>query len=88
MADLCTEVLGAGNFIVTTRYDASIRRLRTGRPDVVVGLSIGRAGTRIGPVPLLWLRWSELFPWGGLRRCGGESGRGAVPAGPLGGPDR
>ena len=70
LADLCAEVLGTGNFVITTRYDASIRRLRTGRPDVVVGLSIGREGIRIGPVGVAWLGWSELFPWRRLRRCG------------------
>jgi glycerophosphoryl diester phosphodiesterase len=70
LADLCTEVLGQGNFVITTRHDGSIRRLRTVRPDVVVGLSIGRAPVRIGPVVFWWLRWSELFPWRRLRRCG------------------
>lgn len=56
IADLCTEVLGPDGFIVTTGFDASVRRLRTARPDVMVGLSLHR--------------WSELYPWRRLRRCG------------------
>jgi glycerophosphoryl diester phosphodiesterase len=70
IVDLCIEILGADGFIVTTRRDASVRRLRTARPDVVVGLSLGRSPFRFGSfvLPLLWL--AELFPWRRLRRCG------------------
>jgi glycerophosphoryl diester phosphodiesterase len=70
IVDLCHEVLGPGNFIITTRHDESVRRLRRARPDVLVGLSLGRDQFRVGPVPIWALRWSELFPWRRLRRCG------------------
>src|SRR5216684_6249842 len=70
IADLCTELLGTGAFIVTTGHDNSIRLLRDARPDLMVGLSIGRAPYRIGLLRVPFLRWSELFPWRRLRRCG------------------
>lgn len=55
IVDVCTEVLGPGGFIVTTGYEASVVRLRSDRPDVLVGLSLGRV--------------TELYPWRRLRRC-------------------
>ncbi len=61
IADLCVEFLGVDGFILTTRFDASIARLRAARPDVVIGLSLGRDAP--------WLAWGELFPWRRLRRC-------------------
>lgn len=56
IVDLCTEVLGRDGFIVTTGHDASVARLRAARPDVLVGLSLGRV--------------TELYPWRRVRRCG------------------
>jgi glycerophosphoryl diester phosphodiesterase len=70
IVDLCTEVLGAGGFIVTTRHDASVRRVRAARPEVTVGLSLGRDFWRLGRASFPLLRWSELMPWRRLRRCG------------------
>jgi glycerophosphoryl diester phosphodiesterase len=55
VVDLCVEVLGPDGFIVTTGRPASVRRLRAARPDIVVGLSVGR--------------FTQLFPWRRLRRC-------------------
>jgi glycerophosphoryl diester phosphodiesterase len=54
---------------MTTRFEASVRRLRTERPDVVVGLSIGRAPYRLGPLRIPLLAPGELWPWRRLRRC-------------------
>jgi glycerophosphoryl diester phosphodiesterase len=56
IVDRCIDVLGPGGFIVTTGYDVSVARLRASRPDVMVGLSIGRV--------------TEILPWRRLRRCG------------------
>jgi glycerophosphoryl diester phosphodiesterase len=70
IADLCSEILGGGNFIITSRHDESVRRLRSARPDLLVGLSLGRDPYAVGPVGIWLLRWSELFPWRRLRRCG------------------
>jgi glycerophosphoryl diester phosphodiesterase len=55
IVDLCIEVLGPGGFIVTTGHAVSVARLRSARPEVMVGLSLGRV--------------TQLFPWRRLRRC-------------------
>jgi glycerophosphoryl diester phosphodiesterase len=62
IADLCLDRLGPDGFVVTTRFDAGIARLRAARPDVMVGLSLGRQSP--------WLHRNELFPWRRLERCG------------------
>jgi glycerophosphoryl diester phosphodiesterase len=56
IVDLCTEVLGRDGFIVTTGRKVSVARIRRARPDVMVGLSLGRL--------------TQLYPWRRLRRCG------------------
>jgi glycerophosphoryl diester phosphodiesterase len=70
IADLCTAVLGADGFVITTGIDASVRRLRDARPLLVVGLSLGRHAITLGrwhiPLPMP----SEVFPWRRLRRSG------------------
>ncbi len=73
IADLCLDRLGPDGFVVTTRFDAGISRLRAARPDVVVGLSLGRASP--------WLHRNELFPWRRTRAVRRESGRGPSSAG-------
>jgi glycerophosphoryl diester phosphodiesterase len=69
IADVCTEIVGADGFLVTTSDDATVRRLRLARPHLRVGLTLGRhalgvAGMQVPlPVP------SEVLPWRRLRRC-------------------
>ena len=69
VADLCIAALGVDGFVLTTGFDSGVRRVRTARPDVVIGLSLGRAPYRLGPIRLPLLRPSELWPWSRLRRC-------------------
>jgi glycerophosphoryl diester phosphodiesterase len=66
----CVDALGVEGCIVTTRRFATVKRLRQEWPQLRVGLSIGRDPYRLGPVAILLLRPSELYPWRRLRRCG------------------
>ena len=67
------DVLGAENLIVTTVEDPSVRALRTWAarncPRLLVGLSLGRSTSSLGPVQGLLVRLSELFPHRRIRAC-------------------
>jgi len=75
VAQLALDVLGPGQFIITTLEDSSAAAIRSRFPsadDVPVALSLGRdlAGAR----PARWLRTrlSELRPLPRLRACGAD----------------
>jgi glycerophosphoryl diester phosphodiesterase len=70
VADLCTSVLGVDGFVLTTLEDASVARLRAARPDVKVGLSLGRDATSLRFSAAMRLRRSEVFPARRVRDCG------------------
>jgi glycerophosphoryl diester phosphodiesterase len=75
LVQLALDVLGPGEFIVTSLEDASVAAIRSRFPDaaqVPVALSLGR-GTK-GESRLQWLRTraSELRPEGRLRACGAD----------------
>ena len=66
------EILGPGNFVATTLEDASVAAIRSGFPEVPVGLSLGRD---LGAMPLLlrpWARRQEAFPLRRIRACGAD----------------
>jgi glycerophosphoryl diester phosphodiesterase len=62
------------DFILTSLVDRSVRVLATWAaiesPGTLVGLSLGLGEWRLGLVPQLVLRHSEVFPARRLRRCG------------------
>jgi glycerophosphoryl diester phosphodiesterase len=75
LVQLALDVLGPGEFIVTSLEDASVAAIRSRFPDaaqVPVALSLGR-GTK-GASRLQWLRTraSELRPESRLRACGAD----------------
>jgi glycerophosphoryl diester phosphodiesterase len=70
IADLCIARLGVDGFIVTTNKDASVQRLRKARPQLRVGLTLGRHAVQFGAVQLPIPMPGELYPWRRLRRCG------------------
>lgn len=72
IVQLALEILGPGEFIVTTLEDASVRAIRS-QPrfaDIPVALSLGR--DMKGSSRLAWLRTriSELLPLRRLQACG------------------
>jgi glycerophosphoryl diester phosphodiesterase len=70
IADFCTSVLGSDGFIITTGRAASVRRLRTARPLLRVGLSLGNFGFSVAGRSVLLPAPEELVPWRRVRRSG------------------
>ncbi len=69
---LALDILGPGEFIVTTLEDASVHAIRS-QPrftDVPVALSLGRDMKRAPRIEWLRTRISELRPLPRLRECG------------------
>ena len=68
------DVMGAENVIVTTLEDESVRAVRawsrSRHPGLLVGLSLGRDVSGLGPWGAVRTRLSEAFPGRRLRRCG------------------
>jgi glycerophosphoryl diester phosphodiesterase len=67
------DVMGAENLIVTTLEDPSVRAVRAWSrsryPGLLVGLSLGRDVSGLGPWGAVRTRMSEAFPGRRLRRC-------------------
>lgn len=65
------EMLGAGQFIVTTLEDRSVRAVRDWADgvglDLLVGLSLGRDTAEMSLVEAVRTRLSEFFPGGRIR---------------------
>lgn len=59
------EVLGPGNFVVTTRHAESISAIKSDFPDVLTALSVGRGICERGAL-------RELAPLARLRACGAD----------------
>jgi glycerophosphoryl diester phosphodiesterase len=60
---------GPGRLVVTTGFDVSIPRLKELRPELSVGLSLGRDMDGRPPWRVAAVRWSELFPARRVRSC-------------------
>jgi glycerophosphoryl diester phosphodiesterase len=56
--------------VVTTGVDASVRRLKELRPELRVGLSLGRSTRGLPPWEATRVRMGELFPGARIRACG------------------
>ena len=72
---LALDVLGPGQFIITTLEDRSVAAIRARFPsadDVPVALSLGRDLAGASPARWLRTRLSELRPMPRLRVCGAE----------------
>ncbi len=66
------DVLGAGNFIVTTMEDASVRFIRRAFPAVATALSLGRGLREFPRSQWAGIRRRELFPLPRLRASGAD----------------
>jgi glycerophosphoryl diester phosphodiesterase len=72
LVEQALDILGPGNFVVTTLEDASVHAIKTRFPGVPVGLSLGRDLGGM-PRPLRPLaRRREVFPLGRIRGCGAD----------------
>lgn len=69
IADLCEAALGRDGFILTTLEDISVKRLRDARPNLRVGLSLGRDTEGMSKRATVRIRLSELFPGRRVRAC-------------------
>lgn len=72
LVEQALDILGPGNFVVTTLEDASVHAIRTRFPGVPVGLSLGRD---LGGMPRLLrplARRREVFPLGRISACGAD----------------
>jgi glycerophosphoryl diester phosphodiesterase len=70
--DLARVTMGAGNFLVSTLEEETVRAVKQLTPDVPVALTLGRdnAGTPLLQQPRV--RLGELLPLRRVRRCGAD----------------
>jgi glycerophosphoryl diester phosphodiesterase len=74
---LALDIVGAGEFVITSPEDASIAAIRRRFPDadavpVALTLRAGRLTRGPGGAGALPTRLSELRPWSRLRACGAD----------------
>ncbi len=67
-----TDVLGAGNFLVTTLEDASAKAIKQAFPEVKTALSLGRGLRELPRSQWAGTRRGELFPLPRLRASGAD----------------
>ena len=75
LAQLALDVLGPGEFIITSAEDASVAAIRSRFRDpeaVPVALSLGGGGNGAPPAQWLRARLRELRPESRLRACGAD----------------
>jgi glycerophosphoryl diester phosphodiesterase len=73
LARLALDILGPGQFVITTPWDASVRAIRARFPrddEVPVALTLGRGLRGASPAEWRRTRYSELRPLARLRACG------------------
>jgi glycerophosphoryl diester phosphodiesterase len=66
LVELACSLLPPERFVISTLEDVSVGRISRDRPDIRVGLSLGRGA----PANRLRTRLSELFPMRRARACG------------------
>lgn len=69
---MALEILGPGNFVVTSLEDVSIARIKSRYPDVRAALSLGRDVSELPGPGKMATRWSELRPLRRLKSCGAD----------------
>ena len=67
--EMALDILGSGNFVVTTLEDPSVAAIKTRFPAVPVALSRGRDLNEVPRARRAATRLSELFPMRRLRAC-------------------
>jgi glycerophosphoryl diester phosphodiesterase len=67
--EMALDILGPGNFVVTTLADRSVAAIKARFPAVTVALSLGRDLGELPPSRRAATRLSELLPMRRLRAC-------------------
>jgi glycerophosphoryl diester phosphodiesterase len=70
--ELAQDILGPGNFIVTTLEDPSVAAVKARFPEVPTALSLGRGLARASWSQQARIRRSELCPMARLKACGAD----------------
>jgi glycerophosphoryl diester phosphodiesterase len=69
VVEMALDILGPGNFVVTTLEDPSVATIKTRLPAVPAALSLGRDLNEVPRARRAATRLSELFPMRRLRAC-------------------
>jgi glycerophosphoryl diester phosphodiesterase len=69
VVEMALDILGPGNFVVTTLEDPSVDAIKTRFPAVPAALSLGRDLNEVPRARKAATRLSELFPMRRLRAC-------------------
>ena len=69
VVEMALDILGPGNFVVTTLEDPSVAAIKTRFPAVPAALSLGRDLNEVPRARRAATRLSELFPMRRLRDC-------------------
>jgi glycerophosphoryl diester phosphodiesterase len=69
---LAMNILGSGNFVVTTLEDISVANIKRSFPDIKTALSLGRDLKEVPRHRWGTVRYSELFPLRRVRACGAD----------------
>ena len=70
VVEMALDILGAGNFVVTTLEDRSVAAIKARFPAVTAALSLGRDLDEVPRSRRAATRISELLPMRRLRACG------------------
>jgi glycerophosphoryl diester phosphodiesterase len=69
VVEMALDILGSGNFVVTTLEDPSVAAIKARFPAVPAALSLGRDLNEVPRARRAATRLSELFPMRRLRAC-------------------
>jgi len=69
VVEMALDILGPGNFVVTTLEDESVAAIKARFPAVPAALSLGRDLKEVPPAGRASTRLSALFPMRRLRAC-------------------
>jgi glycerophosphoryl diester phosphodiesterase len=69
VVEMALDILGPGNFVVTTLEDRSVAAIKARFPAVPAALSLGRDLSEVPRASRAATRLSELFPMRRLRAC-------------------
>ena len=80
VVEMALDILGPGNFVVTSLEDKSVATMKARFPHVPVALSLGRDLKTVPRSKWAQIRLSELFPMRRIQACNADSGCGEPTA--------
>jgi glycerophosphoryl diester phosphodiesterase len=72
VVEMALDILGPGNFVVTSLEDESVAAIKARFPEVPAALSLGRNLTTVPRWKWAQIRLSELFPMRRIRACSAD----------------